>query len=256
MPKLLDDFGDRAGADGVAAFANRETQPLLERYRRNQGHFAADVVARHDHFHAGRQLHIASDVRGAEIKLRTIAGKERRMPPAFFLGQYVRFRLELGVWRDRSRLADHLSAFDIFFFRAAQQQTDVVSGDAFVQKLLEHLDAGHDFLLGGTEAHDFDFFSSFYLAAFDPSGYYRAAAGNRENVFNRHGERLIDIAHRQRHFLVHRGHELVDLFFPLLIAIQRLQRGTANDRTRVARKLVRLQQFANFEFDQLKQLGG
>jgi hypothetical protein len=33
IAQLLDDFGYRAGADGVAAFANGEAQALFERYR-------------------------------------------------------------------------------------------------------------------------------------------------------------------------------------------------------------------------------
>ena len=37
--RLLDDLDDGAGADRVAAFADREPQPLLQRYRRDQAHF-------------------------------------------------------------------------------------------------------------------------------------------------------------------------------------------------------------------------
>src|SRR5439155_8546497 len=37
-------FRDGAGAHGVAAFANRKPQALLQRHRRDQAHFAAHVV--------------------------------------------------------------------------------------------------------------------------------------------------------------------------------------------------------------------
>src|SRR6202795_2994736 len=73
---LLDDLRDGAGADGVAAFANREAQALLQSDPRDQRCFAARVVARHHHLRSGWQLHVAGHVRGAEVKLRTIAGKE------------------------------------------------------------------------------------------------------------------------------------------------------------------------------------
>src|SRR5216683_6125343 len=79
---LLEDLGYRASAYGVAAFANREAQALLQRYRRDQRHFAAYVVARHHHFHAGRQFHVARHVRRPEIKLWTIAREERRVTSA------------------------------------------------------------------------------------------------------------------------------------------------------------------------------
>ena len=98
--KLFDDLRDRACAHGVAAFANGEAQTLFESYRGDECDFAADVVAGHHHFNALRQLHVAGYVRGAEVKLRTVAGEKRCVAPAFFLGQHVRFGFELGVWRD------------------------------------------------------------------------------------------------------------------------------------------------------------
>src|SRR5215468_4434786 len=48
LGKLLNNFGDRTCSNGVAAFANREAQPLLQSDWGNQRDFAAHVVARHD----------------------------------------------------------------------------------------------------------------------------------------------------------------------------------------------------------------
>src|ERR1700730_10244855 len=118
--KLFDDLRDRACAHGVAAFANREAQTLFESYWGDECDFAADVVAGHHHLDALRQLHIGGAVRGAEIKLWTVAGEERGVAPAFFLGQNVRFGFELRVWRDRAGLANDLAALTASFFRAAQ----------------------------------------------------------------------------------------------------------------------------------------
>lgn len=53
--RLLDDGCDDACADGTTAFANSETHSFFDCYRCNQFNFHADVVARHDHFNAGRQ---------------------------------------------------------------------------------------------------------------------------------------------------------------------------------------------------------
>src|SRR3974390_104741 len=81
---LLDNLRYRARADRVPAFANREPHALLQ---------------------SRRQLHIPRHVRRPEVKLRPVPREKRRVPPALFLRQYVRFRLELGVRRDRPRLA-------------------------------------------------------------------------------------------------------------------------------------------------------
>src|ERR1700731_2718856 len=251
--KLFDDLRDRACAHGVAAFANGEAQALFESYRGDERDFAADVVARHHHFNPLRQLHVAGYVRGAEVKLGTVAGEKRGVTPAFFLGQNVRFGFELGVRRDRARLANYLAALHIFFFRAAQQETYVIAGQAFVEQLAEHFNAGNHFLLREAETDDFDFFANFYFAAFHSPGNYRAAAGDGENIFNRHGKRLINVAHRLRHILVHRFHQLIDSLFVFGVAVQSLQRRAANDGNAVAGKLVALQEFANFELDQLQQ---
>src|SRR5256886_1875980 len=95
IPKLLEDFGDGAGAHRVPAFADGEAQPLLQGHRRDQSDLRRDVVPRHHHLHPRRQLHISGHVRRTKIKLRPVAGEKRRMPPPLFLRQYIRLRLEL-----------------------------------------------------------------------------------------------------------------------------------------------------------------
>src|SRR5712691_7014984 len=157
-------FRDGASADGVAAFANRKPQALLQRHRRDQAHFAAHVVSRHHHLHPLRQLHVPRHVRRPKVKLRPVPREKRRVPPAFFLRQHVRFRLEFRVRRDRTRLAHYLPALHVFFFRAPQQQAHVVTCEAFVQQLLEHFHARHNFLLRRAEPHDFDFFAHLHFA--------------------------------------------------------------------------------------------
>src|SRR5581483_11200982 len=104
----LDDAGDDAGADGAAAFADREAELLFHRDRHDQVHFHRDVVARHHHFRALRQVHHAGHVGGAEIELRTIVVEERRVAATLFLGEDIGLGLELGVRLDRAGLAEHL----------------------------------------------------------------------------------------------------------------------------------------------------
>ena len=103
-PPLLDDGGDDAGADGAAAFADREAQLLFHRDRHDQVHFHRDVVARHHHLGAFGQVHNAGHVGGAEVELRTVVGEERGVTTALFLGEDVGLSLELGVRLDRTGL--------------------------------------------------------------------------------------------------------------------------------------------------------
>ena len=84
---LRDDVGNGAGADGAAAFANRESQPLLQRHRRDQLDRQRHVVARHHHLHPFRQFRRTRHVRRPKVKLRPVSFEERRVPPALFLRQ-------------------------------------------------------------------------------------------------------------------------------------------------------------------------
>src|SRR5215469_14474143 len=251
--ELLDDVGHGAGADGVSAFANRKPQPFLQRYRRDQAHFAAHVVARHHHLHPFFQLHVARHVCRPKVKLRPVSRKKRCVPSPLFLRQHVRFRFELRVRRDRSRLAHHLPAFHVLFLRTPQQQSHVVARYPLVQQLPEHLHPCHYLLLCRSESHNLRFFAHLHLAPLDSPRHHRPPPRNRKYVFDRHGKRLVYVPHRQRHVLVHRFHQLIDLALPLGVPVQRLQRRSPDDRDSVPRKLVALQQLPHFQLHQLQQ---
>src|ERR1700730_13799545 len=112
--------------------------------------------------------------------------------------------------RDRSRTRQHLSTFDFFALNAAQQYADIVARLAFIQDFAEHLDARHDRLRGVAEAHDLDFLADLDLAALDAPGYHSPAPRDRENVFDRHKERLVGFARWLRHVAVDRVHQIQD----------------------------------------------
>src|SRR6185437_7165386 len=131
-----------------------------------------------------------------------------RVAAAFVLAQHVNFALELLVRLDRTRLRDHLAALDVVFFNTAQQQSDVVARTAFVEQLLEHLDAGDYRFAGVAETDDFHFLADLADTLLDTPGHYRAAPLNRENIFNRHQERLVDHTLRHRDVLVDGFHQL------------------------------------------------
>src|SRR5437762_1349889 len=227
---LFDDIGHRAGADRPAALADREARALLERDGRHQ--LAADrrVVAGHHHLDALRQVQRAGDVGGADVELRTIAVEERRVAAALLLREDVYLALELRVRLDRAGLREHLAALHVVFFHAAQEDADVVAGDALVEQLAEHLDAGDDLLLGRLEADDLDFLADLHLAALDAAGDDGAAPRDREDVLDRHQERLVDLALRDRHVAVERFHQLDDARDTLRVALQRLERRQTHHR--------------------------
>src|SRR5439155_3783703 len=113
---LLNDVGDRAGADGPAAFTDGEARALFESDRRHQ--LAADrrIVARHHHLDAFRQVQRPGDLGGAYGYLGTVPVEERRVAAALFLRQDVHLALELHMRLDGARLRPHLPALDLVFF--------------------------------------------------------------------------------------------------------------------------------------------
>ena len=163
---LLDDFGHHAGAHGAATFTDGEAQAGFHGDGGDQFHQELAVVAGHDHFHAFGQVDHASDVSGAEVELRTIAGEERGVTATFFLGQDVHFSLELLVGRDGLGSSEHLAAFHFVTLGAAQQHADVVAGLALIQQLAEHFHAGAGGLGGGLDTHDFHHIADLDDAAF------------------------------------------------------------------------------------------
>ena len=105
---------------------------------------------------------------------------------------------------------------------------------------------------------DLDFFTHLHLTALDAAGTDRTAAGDREDVFDRHEERLVDFADRLGNEVVDRIHQLEDRIgvriAALTVGVERLERGAADDRRVVAVEFVLGQQFADFHLDQLEQL--
>src|SRR5207249_10334156 len=138
----------------------------------------------------------------------------------------------------------------------AEQRTDVVAGLALIEQLAEHFDAGDDGLLGVAESYDFDFLADLDDAALDTTGHNRTAARDREHVFDRHQERLVDRTLRLRNIRIHLLHQFQNRVVTKLrvLALQRRQRRALDDRNLVAREVVLRQQLANLKLDQLQQL--
>src|SRR5205085_400730 len=196
-------------------------------------------------------------VRRTEVELRAVSVEERGVTTALFLRQDVDLSLELRVRRDRARLRQDLTALDVLALNTAEQKADVVARLTLIEELAEHLDAGDDLLHRRTETDDLDFLTDLDDSALDAARDDGAAARDREDVFDRHQERLVDGALGDRNVAVDRVHQFHDLHAPLRVGIAGLESakgGDTNDRNLVAREVVRAEELADFELDELEEI--
>ena len=91
-------------------------------------------------------------------------------------------------------------------------------------------------------------------AALDTAGDDRAATCDREDVFDRHQERLLDVTDGLRDVRVDGVHELEKLVAPLRVALERLERRDADDRECRRPGSRTVQQLTNLELDELEDL--
>src|SRR6185503_3585347 len=142
--RSLDDLGDHSRAYGAATLADREPQALVHGDRLDQLDRHLDVVTRHHHLGPLWEVGDPGHVGRAEVELGPVAREERGVTATLLLLEAVDLSFELGVRRDRARLAQHLAALDLLPLGAAEKRADVVAGLALVEDLAEHLDPGHD----------------------------------------------------------------------------------------------------------------
>src|SRR3954464_427331 len=86
VSRLLHDLGDPPGADGAAAFPDREPKAVFHGDRVDQLHGHLDVVTGHHHPHPTGEVGGAGHVGGAEVELGPVAVEERGVAATFFLG--------------------------------------------------------------------------------------------------------------------------------------------------------------------------
>src|SRR6476619_204432 len=253
-PLLLDDLCDDPRADGPTTLADGETQALVHRDRLDQLDRHLDVVTRHHHLGPLGEVGDPGHVGRAEVELRPVAGEERGMTAALLLLQAVDLGFEFGVRVDRARLAEHLSALDLLALGAAQEGADVVAGLPLVEDLAEHLDPGDHGGRGVLVADDLDLVAGVDDPLLDAAGGDGAAAGDREDVLDRHQERLVELANGLGDVGVERLGQLKDRFLRLFVALQRFQRRAFDDRRVIAGEVVLVEQVLDLLLYQLDQL--
>ena len=212
-----------------------------------------NVIARHTHLNASRQLANAGNVGGSEVELRTIVVEERSMTAALVLGQNVNLSGKLLVALNGAGFAQTLTSLDLSSLNATQQSADVVACTSLVKQLTEHLDTGNNGLANVLmDTDDLNFVVQVQSTTLNSTGSNSTTAGDGEHVLNGHQERLVGVTYGIGNIAVNCSHQLQNLVAPLAGRIfQSLQSGTLNDRGVVARELVLVQQLADLHLNQL-----
>ena len=130
---------------------------------------------------------------------------------------------------DCTRVGDNHTTLNFCFFNTAEEQTYVVTSFALVKDLAEHFNAGYNRFLVFAKAENLNFVANLYLTGFDTAGCNGTTTCDREDVFDRHEERFLDVANRLLNPVVYCVHEFDYLVFPFFYAVERAECGTADN---------------------------
>ena len=252
---LVEDFGDLARAYSAATFTDSEAQTLIACYGVDQINDDFYVVARHYHFNTFGKGDFAGYVKRTDVELGTIVVVERSVAAAFFLLQDIYRSFKLAVGLNNTRVAYYHTTLDIFLVDTAEKQTYVITSFAFVKKFAEHFNAGNSGLHISAKAHDLNFVAHLNNAGFDTTGSNSTTASNREYVFYRHQEGLVNCTWRQRNPFVNSSHQLYNLLFPLGFAVKGAKSGTTDNGSCVAVIFVCGEELTHFHFNEVKDFG-
>src|SRR5690625_941539 len=134
-------------------------------------------------------------------------------------------------------------------------ETDVLAGFRVVEQLAEHLDTGDGGLDGlVVQTDDFNLVVHVELTALNTAGDDGSTTGDREDVFDRHEERLVDVTDRVRDVLVDGVHEVFNRLDPLRVAFEGLEAGDANHGGVVTGEVLGGEEFTNFHLDEVEEL--
>jgi hypothetical protein len=98
------------------------------------------VILQHNHFNSSWKSKISSYIGSAgEKKIGAVTVEEMRMTTSFIFSQNIDLGLCLGMWCDALGLCSDLTALNIFLFKTAQQQSDIVASTSFIRWPPEHI---------------------------------------------------------------------------------------------------------------------
>ena len=171
------------------------------------------------------------------------------MATTFFLLQDVDRSLEARVGLHLTRLSDDHTTLDFVLVDTTEEETDIVTSLTFIEDLAEHFNTRDDGLeTFCTETDDLNFITRVDNTRFDTTRSYRTTTGDREYVFDRHKEGLIDVTRRQGDPSINSVHKLHDLVFPDRLTIETTEGRTTDNRSVVAVEFVAREKLAHIHF--------
>ena len=148
-----------------------------------------------------------------------------------------------------TRLGDDHTTLDFVLVDTTEEETDIVTSLTFVEDLTEHFDTRHDRLKTiCTETDDLDFVTRVDNTRFDTTGSDGTTTRDREDIFDRHEEGLIDITWRQWDPGVDSVHQFHDLIFPLSFPVEGTEGRTTDNRRVVAVEVVAGEKLTHIHF--------
>ncbi|CAI8307573.1 MAG: Uncharacterised protein [Rhodospirillaceae bacterium] len=162
------------------------------------------------------------------------------MTATLILGQHIGLTLKLCMRRNRTWLAQNLSALNFFTLGTPKQYTNIIASFTLIQQLAEHLNSGARRLGGVFQANNLNLFTNIHNPALNTARYNRTTTRDREHIFNRHQKWLILRSVRLRNISINRIHQFLNrILANLSIAIfQRCQCRTLNNRNIIAGEVI------------------
>lgn len=263
MPPLLHDTGAQTSSNSLTTLTNVESLTNLNGIRVGQCHNHLDVVTWHDHLTLSilrtfRESQVDRLVRCSEVELGAVVLVETSVAATLFLGKNIEGGEELSVRLDRARLADNHAAADILPADTTDEETRVVTSLRLVARLLESFNIrnlGLDNLLA--LANELDFLITLQDTTLNTSRDNSTTARDREDILNRHEERLVQATLGSRDPLVNSGHELVNLVVANLrfLVVQSAKSRAHDDRGLVTLEAISAEKLAHFHLNEFQHLG-
>ena len=259
--RLAQNLGNDARADRSAAFADSETETFFDSDRGDEFDFHRNVVTGHNHFNVSREFNGAGNVGRSEVELRTIAVEECGVTATLFLLQYVNLRAELGVRIDGAGFSKNLTSLDALSVDTTEKSADVVACESLVEELSEHFKTGDGGLDGVMDTDDLNLILNLYATSFNSTGSNGAAAGDGEDVFNRHKEGFVGVALGSGNVAVDSVEKLLDasasgvVDFAVGSSFESFERAALDDRGLVAGELVLAEEVSDFHLDEFEKFG-